>query len=122
MAILLQEDDAGKFADAIELDERPAISAATLVEVGAVALGRGGVALLGKLQSIIADAGLEVVPLSLTHAELALAAYRRFGRKIGTPSCLNMGDCFSYALAKGLDAPLLYKGDDFARTDIRSAL
>ena len=56
-----------------------------------------------------------------TAASIALDAYLRFGKGLH-PARLNLGDCFAYALAKALDAPLLYKGDDFAMTDIRSAL
>lgn len=122
IAILRQEDDAGDFARALERHHAVAISTATLVEAGAVALGRGGPPLFGKLQVLVAQADLEFVPLSAEHAEIAIEAYRRYGRGVGSPSCLNFGDCFAYALAKARDEPLLYKGNDFARTDIRSAL
>jgi len=50
------------------------------------------------------------------------STYRRYGHGAGNPACLNLGDCFSYALAKFHGIPLLYKGSDFSRTDIRSAL
>jgi ribonuclease VapC len=122
IAILLQESDAGLYAEAIEVADLPVMSAATLVEAGAVALGRGGQALLLELRAIIRDAGIEVVPFTADHAERALDAYRHFGRGVGRPACLNFGDCLSYALADARDEPLLYKGDDFSRTDIRSAL
>ena len=122
IAILLQEEGADKFALAMEVDERLLISAATLVESGAVALSRGGESLLARLQAIIADAGIEVLPVTLDQANVATEAYCQYGRGIGRPACLNFGDCFSYALAKVLNQPLLYKGDDFARTDLRSAL
>ncbi len=64
--------------------------------------------------------GVEIVAVTPAHAEITIEAFRRFGRgrhKAG----LNMGDCFSYALAKAPDVPLLFKGDDFAWTDIRVA-
>ena len=120
IAILLQEPDADRFAQA--LTEPATISAATLVELAAVCLRRGGVALLDQMQVLIQEASVVVVPLTADMAGTAIDCYRRYGRGIGRPACLNFGDCFSYALAKTLDEPLLYKGDDFARTDIRSAL
>ena len=55
-------------------------------------------------------------------AKVGAEAFRKFGKGSGHPAKLNFGDCFAYALAKQLDAPLLYKGDDFAQTDVRSAL
>ena len=54
-------------------------------------------------------------------ADIAFDAYRKYGKGTGHGASLNYGDCFSYALAKHLDAPLLFKGDDFSRTDLRSA-
>jgi ribonuclease VapC len=121
-AILLRENDAAIYAGAIQAVERPKMSAATLVEAGAVALRRGGFALLQQLQAILQEADFELVPLSVDQAHSATEAYRRFGRGIGKPACLNFGDCFSYALARALDEPLLFKGGGFARTDVRSAL
>jgi ribonuclease VapC len=67
-------------------------------------------------------AQIEIVPFSEEQARGAIVAYGRFGRSSGHPARLNFGDCFAYALARAMDLPLLYKGDDFSRTDIRSAL
>jgi ribonuclease VapC len=122
LAILLGEPDAAKYAQTIEAEALPRIGSPTLVEASAVALGRGGSPLLHQLRSIFREAGFDIVPFSAEHAEIAAEAYQRYGRGVGDPACLNMGDCFSYALARALDEPLLYKGGDFARTDIRSAL
>ena len=61
---------------------------------------------------------IEIVPFSVRQAQLAREAYQRFGRGSGHPARLNMGDCFSYALARDLGEPLLFKGADFALTDI----
>jgi ribonuclease VapC len=121
-AVLLREPDSHIYAEAIEAEAHPRIAAATLVEAGAVALGRGGFLLLQELELLILESEFEIISFSAQHAQIATEAYRRYGRGIGNPACLNMGDCFSYALARALDQPLLYKGDDFARTDIRSAL
>jgi ribonuclease VapC len=121
-AILLQEPDAHRYSRAVEDDLNPAISSASWLEASAVALRRGGSPLLRELQNLIENSAFDIVPFTSTHAQIAIEAYRRYGRGVGRPGCLNFGDCFSYALAKSLDEPLLYKGDDFAKTDIRSAL
>lgn len=72
--------------------------------------------------AIVAIAENEVVPVDADHVRVARAAYRDFGRGSGHPAKLNLGDCFSYALASITGEPLLYKGDDFGYTDVRSAL
>ena len=122
MAILFQELDADRHATAIAADAAPKISAATMVEAGAVALRRGGPALLHALESMVAAAGISVVDSSATQSALAIDAYRRYGLGVGAPACLNFGDCFAYALAKDVDEPLLYQGNDFAKTDVIPAL
>jgi ribonuclease VapC len=122
MAILFQEMDAGQFAGAMEAADRRLVSAANLVEMGIVSLRRGGAALRSELNATLNEAAVEIVPVSEAHARAAIDAYARFGRGTGHPAGLNFGDCFAYALAKTADVPLLYKGGDFAMTDIRSAL
>jgi ribonuclease VapC len=67
------------------------------------------------------NAHIELMPVSLLQASIARHAWRVFGRGIH-PACLNYGDCFAYALAKETREPLLFKGNDFAQTDIESAL
>ena len=69
------------------------------------------------LDRLAEKVGARDLPLTPDIARLALDAAARFGEVAGHPARLNLGDCFAYALAKALDAPLLYKGDDFARTD-----
>ena len=71
-----------------------------------------------KLQLFLATASIELVALDAAQARLAREGFRRFG-KGRHPAGLNLGDCFSYALARALGEPLLYKGDDFLRTDVR---
>lgn len=122
MAVLLQEPDAEAYARAMQ-DLAPLIlSAGTLVELGAVALGRGGEALANDLYVLIEEADMEIVPVSLGDARAAIDGFARFGKGIGRPACLNLGDCFAYGLAKSRGEPLLFKGDDFRRTDIVPAL
>lgn len=72
---------------------------------------------------VIVEGGqIELVPVTVEQARIARVAHREFGRGSGHPAGLNMGDCFAYALAKDTGEPLLFKGDDFGHTDIRSAL
>ena len=120
--ILRNEPDASRFANALEQTERPIMSAGTLLELGIVALRREGAPLVSDLFDLISVSQIEVISVSEDQARTAIEAYRRLGRGSGHPARLNYGDCFSYALAKARNLPLLYKGDDFARTDIRSAL
>lgn len=98
------------------------MSAATLVEARMVAFGKGGVESVRRLDRFVRRAGLEVAALDREQADAASEAFLAYGRGSGHPARLNMGDTFSYALAYVNDEPLLYVGDDFARTDIRSAL
>ena len=114
VAILLKEDDADYFAHAIAADSAPAMSAATLVELNAVLLRRRGPDALDIVGRFIAAAGIEMAAFSEAQAIIASEAYQRF-------AALNFGDCFAYALARERDAPLLFKGDDFRKTDIRIA-
>lgn len=120
MAIVLGESDAEQFVAAlIEHTGDACMSAATLVECEIVIEARQGAEALSDLQRVIERVGIEVVPFDADHARLATTAWRRFG-KGRHPASLNLGDCFSYALAKSLRAPLLYKGQDFRQTDIVS--
>lgn len=73
------------------------------------------------VEALVATAEIELVPVSVEQARIAREAHRRFGKGSGSRARLNFGDCFAYALAKSTDEPLLFKGDDFTHTDIRSA-
>lgn len=95
-----------------------AISAPTLLET-AIVLNKRGV--LAEIRSLLADLTVEIVAFDESLAWRAFAAHQRFG-KGNHPAGLNFGDCFSYALAVSRDAPLLFKGEDFAKTDVRRAL
>lgn len=120
IAILFAEAAAPGLEDAILATTRPSLSAASLVEAGIVAIGRRGEAAETELMLLVRRLGIEVVPMTAAHADYALEAFRRFGRG-RHPAKLNFGDCFSYALARGLGEPLLFVGDDFARTDVEVA-
>lgn len=122
IAIVKQEHDADAFSDRLRYaTDARRIAAPTLVEAGIVADAIGPT--WGRrLDALVADTRLETVPFDLDLARVARAAYRDFGRGSGHPAQLNFGDCLSYALASITGEPLLYQGDDFAHTDIRSAL
>ncbi len=97
------------------------ISAATLVESTIVVEAKQGSAAGADLQLLLMTLRVRQVPVDERHASAAAAAWRRFG-KGRHPAGLNLGDCFSYALAKVERAPLLFTGSDFPQTDIASAL
>lgn len=122
MAVLQAEPDAPRYAAALQTLEPLAMSAGTLVEVGTVVLHKRGAERIPELYELIEFSQIVVAAVSERHALGAIEAYRRFGKSSRHPAQLNFGDCFSYALAKELDQPLLFKGNDFSKTDIRSAL
>ena len=97
------------------------MSAGTAVELGIVVEARQGAEATKDLGILVDRLGMATVAVDRVQAEAAVAAWRRFG-KGRHPAGLNLGDCFSYALAKLTGAPLLFKGRDFAQTDIPSAL
>lgn len=120
MAIFLDEPDTQAYAESIMNHSPRLLSAASYVEAGIVLSGR-----LGKRRELL-DQWLRkhsviVKALTLPQSELAIDAFHRYG-KGRHPANLNFGDCFAYALAKEMKAPLLFKGDDFAKTDILRAL
>lgn len=121
MAILQKEPEAPAFGAALAEEPRAAVSAATLVELCVVAESRAGAAAWAEVERLMADAAIEVAPFTAGQAALAREGWRRFG-KGRHPAGLNLGDCFSYALARERGEPLLFKGEDFARTDVRRAV
>jgi ribonuclease VapC len=124
IAIFCQEDDALRFAQSIAADEDPIISAASLVEASIVLRGLKKIAPEKAerwLDEFIAAAGIRVEAVTPDQAQSARTAHLRFGKGTGHRAALNYGDCFAYALAKAMDAPLLCKGNDFPLTDIPTA-
>lgn len=126
IAMMLDEPSAEALATRLAAEARGSrmISAVNYVEAGTVLASRRRDPLRGiaDLDAFIATFGLSIAPLDDEIARVALSARIRFGKGFGSPAGLNFGDCFSYALAKRLNAPLLFIGDDFAATDIVSAL
>jgi ribonuclease VapC len=122
MAIWNREPEAGRVAAALAADPSPKMSAATLVELKAVLRGWTAPEDIRRLKKLFESAGIEVVPFTESQATLAGDAYRDFGKGSGHRARLNLGDCFSYALAAETGEPLLFVGDDFTCTDLTPAL
>jgi ribonuclease VapC len=121
LAILFDEPDQRRYGDAIEAAEVRLVSAVTRVELAFVIEGRKREAGRERLERFFRLTGAEIVGVTPQHAEIAVEAFRRFGRGRHRAR-LNIGDCFSYALAAATNNSLLFKGDDFSHTDIRPAL
>ncbi|MGH9077873.1 MAG: type II toxin-antitoxin system VapC family toxin [Acidimicrobiales bacterium] len=117
VAILLHEPERDAFLDAVAAAPTRLVSAATLVEASVVLERRRGDHAGRELDLLVHRAGIRVVAVDGDQAELARGAWRRYG-KSRHPAALNYGDLFSYALARATGEPLLYKGDDFAKTDL----
>lgn len=121
IAILFAEPEAGRLVQAIITADARVIPAPTLVEASAVSLARRGAAGEIALDALVQRLEIEVVPMSSDAAAAARRAYRRYGKGVGSPGVLNYGDCLSYGVATSRGEPLLFKGDDFAKTDIAAA-
>lgn len=117
LAILNDEPERRIFNEAIEAAASRTMSAATLVEVSIVIESRLGTEGLGDLDLFIERAGIEVVSVDREQAYIARRAFSRFGKGRHAAG-LNYGDCFSYALAMVSGEPLLFKGEDFGKTDV----
>lgn len=120
LAIFLDEPERPSFIAAIAAAERAVIAPVNAWEALARAQALDGEAGVQQMLDLMAALGVETVPAGLDEVRAAVAAFARFGRP--KPAGLNLGDCFAYALAAQAGAPLLFKGADFARTDVRSAL
>ena len=121
VAVLFGEPDASTFLRCLEGAERSFLSCVSLHETRIVTLGRRGEAGLSKLDALIANNAIQLVPFDEAQAQLAFEAHARFG-KGRHPARLNLADCAAYALARSMGAPLLFKGDDFRLTDVTPAL
>ena len=122
VAITLGEPERQEFVGVIERSGKALISTVSVVEVRMVVHGRRGQRAVVLLNDVLRLPIFELVAPDAFEAEAAYAAFVAYGKGSGHPAGLNFGDVFSYALAKVRGLPLLYKGADFAQTDIRSAL
>lgn len=121
VAILFDESDAHAYARAIAGAETSRLSAASFVETAIVVEAQAKNGARGQVDALIRRAGIIVEPVTEEQAHIARQAYTDFG-KGRHPAGLNFGDCFAYALAKLTAEPLLFKGEDFSKTDITPAL
>jgi len=121
IAILEREEDAETIVSALEGGSLRLISAGTLLECTIVALARRGEAGVDLLREFVSAAGIETVSVTSDLAKIAYEGYVRYGKGRHAAG-LNFGDCFAYALAKNTGESLLFKGNDFAKTDLVAAL
>lgn len=122
ITVLRKERDYLRYRQAIAESRQRRMSTATYLETAIITDRDRSPVLSREFDRVITSMEVELVPVSVQQAQIARAAYRDFGKGSGHPARLNFGDCFSYALAIDRDEPLLFKGDDFLHTDVRSAL
>jgi ribonuclease VapC len=121
IAVFLAEPEAGTMSDLLRAADEARMSAANLTECHIVLDHRTGDDNGEFRRALLFEFGIVIEPVTAADAWAAAGAYRRFGRGRHR-AALNYGDCFAYALARSLDAPLLFKGDDFRHTDIEAVL
>ena len=119
IALILQEPGHQKIGRVLRVEDTLHMSTATWVELGVVADRRLSEVNQHRLDAMIDGLGIVLVPLSVAQARRARQAHQRYGPGSGSAARLNMGGCFSYALAIELDEPLLFVGDDFTHTDVQ---
>lgn len=121
MALLLQESDAEALLDTAARAAVVRLSAASRLELGMVAENERHGIEATEVEQLLLSLRVEVIPFDQHQLHWALECWRRYGKGRHRAG-LNLGDCFSYGLARALNAPLLFKGDDFAATDVAAAL
>lgn len=122
VAIMLEEPEAATLAERLERQGGQHLASTVTIWEAACAVARrkaiSRTAGLALVEEFLAATAIEPVAPNMAITALAAAAAERYGNGVGYPGILNMGDCFSYATAKHLNAALLFKGDDFSRTDV----
>lgn len=122
IAILKREAQWSSLSETLDAARSSRISAASYLESSIVVDGWRNPTLSREFDELIERFNIQIEPVTFEQARIARQAYRDFGEGSGHPAGLNFGDCFSYALAREKREPILYKGDDFGHTDLRSAL
>jgi len=122
VAILKHEKESEAFRRLISQASAARLSAASYLEIGIVVNQGRNPELMRSLDDFIATAAITIEAVTEHQARIAREAYRDYGKGSGHPAGLNFGDCFAYALARDRNEPLLFKGDDFATTDVRPAV
>ena len=122
VAILRNEPEARPFLEAMSAAETVRMSAGSWLELTVVATRSADREIADAADLLLARFNVSIEGVTKEIAAIGAEAYRRYGRGTQHKAGLNLGDCFAYALAKAIGEPLLFKGDDFARTDITPAL
>jgi ribonuclease VapC len=122
IALLLAEPETLRFVEAIAAANRRLVAAPSYFETAIVMVSRSGPEAKEKVDRLMVELGIEIVPFTPDQAILAVSAYEQFGKGTGHAAGLNFGDCFSYALAKHTGEPILFKGNDFSHTDLAVAV
>jgi ribonuclease VapC len=122
IAILLGEPEKQKFEDIIAGGERCVMSAVNAHETACVLRSRLGQPAVTRLWQLLTDCEIEIVPFDKVQMRAAATAFDRYGKGIDPKARLNLADCAAYALAVTMNAPLLFKGNDFTATDVRACL
>ena len=122
MVLLYDEPETAAFVAMIAVAPRRLLSAASYLETAIVVTSRSGPAAVEKLDRLLDELSIEVISFNREQAALAITAYQQYGRGGGHAAGLNFGDCFTYALAKLVGEPLLFKGSDFVHTDLTAAI
>jgi ribonuclease VapC len=122
IAILKREPEWSGLSEMLDSTKSPRISAANYLETSIVVDGWKNPKLSRELDELVERFDIRIEPVTAEQAKVARQAYRDYGKGSGHLARLNFGDCFSYALARDKREPMLWKGDDFGYTDIRSAM
>jgi ribonuclease VapC len=122
IAMLTNEEDGDALSRVLDGPQTIRMSAASYLETSIVIDAHHDAALSARLDDTILDSEIVIEPVTPEQARIARQAYRDYGKGSGHPAQLNFGDCFSYALARDKREPILFKGDDFRHTDLRSAV
>jgi ribonuclease VapC len=122
IAIFLEEPEKQAFEDIIAADERRLMSALNTHETACVLRVRIGPEAVEKFWQLLEDSQIEIVSFDHAQVQAAAIAFNRYGKGVDPKARLNLADCAAYALAKTMNAPLLFKGNDFTETDIKSAI
>ena len=122
LAIIFEEPERAAFENAIKSAASSFISAVNAHETACVLRGRHGVAAVAEFWQWLADNEIEIVPFDEVQVHAATVAFNRYGKGIDSKARLNLADCAAYALSSTMNAPLLFKGNDFTQTDVKSCL
>jgi ribonuclease VapC len=122
LAVLFEEAERQAFQEIIDSDECCVLSAVNAHETASILRARRGTAAVDQFWQWLTDNKITIVPFDEAQVRVAAIAFDRYGKGIDPRARLNLADCAAYALAKSLNAPLLFKGNDFSATDVQACL